>query len=352
MSGGKRNELIDFTKGLLILGVIWGHSIAALSYGCSSPVWILTFLRIYDMPFFMIIAGYLLNRSSKKRDTLDLLFSKVGGIFIPLILWEILIGVFGPLFESLKNIFSLWYLWSYLGCAFIMIIVNHLFSQYKLRIIVNVLVVLALHLMPFQPPFNMGYMYPYLCIGFFLPDIAVEKRVKKNTLDLILLHLFIVFTLCLCFWKSSYQVWNVDSSFILAEPGQIPIILFRFFIGVVGCICMWYFFKMLHDTIPAPIAGFFSKAGQNSMMIYIIQSIIVERLLSKGIQYMTASVGDNPLVSNMKLLGYFIAPATAILTIALSLLVIGGIRKIPYVGKALTGVRISTDIFRKKNRME
>lgn len=59
-----RNENVDFVKGLLIWGVIWGHTITALSAGkFDSPVWIHTFFRTYDLPLFMILSGYFFQQS-------------------------------------------------------------------------------------------------------------------------------------------------------------------------------------------------------------------------------------------------------------------------------------------------
>ena len=335
----KRNTLIDFTKGLLILGVIWGHTITSLMHGEGASVWILTFFRTYDMPFFMIIAGYLLNKSSKKRDTISLLISKVLSVFFPLLIWELIIGLSGPIFVSIKNIFSLWYLWSYLSCAFIMIAVNFVSINDKCAALTSFIITIVLHILPFEPPFNIGYMYPYICIGFYIPVIAQKANSKNNDKirQEIILCVFIVFVLLLCFWDNHYNVWSVGSSFVLAKGTQIITILFRFLIGLVGCFCMWFVFNMLHKSFPQFIVAFFEKAGQNSMMIYILQTIIVEMLLRKGVVYLSEQLGYNPFVINNRLLGYFLAPIIGIITIALSLLIINTIIRIPKVGNALTG---------------
>lgn len=47
-----RNEKFDFIKGLLILGVVWGHMITALKCDSDTSFWIHSFMRIYDMPMF------------------------------------------------------------------------------------------------------------------------------------------------------------------------------------------------------------------------------------------------------------------------------------------------------------
>ena len=54
----ERNAKWDFYRGLLIWGVVIGHTITALKSGDSSYVWLHTFLRMYDMPMFAFISGY------------------------------------------------------------------------------------------------------------------------------------------------------------------------------------------------------------------------------------------------------------------------------------------------------
>ena len=59
----KRNAKYDFYRGLLMLGVVWGHTITALRYGIGGSSGLLHFFRTYDMPMFAFISGYFLNKS-------------------------------------------------------------------------------------------------------------------------------------------------------------------------------------------------------------------------------------------------------------------------------------------------
>lgn len=63
-----RNEDIDFYKGILMWGVIYGHMIKGInvSFNFDSD-FLYAFIRIFDMPFFMILSGYFLNKSIKKK---------------------------------------------------------------------------------------------------------------------------------------------------------------------------------------------------------------------------------------------------------------------------------------------
>ena len=48
---GRRDTGIDFIKGMLIFGVVYGHLITALTVGSHCQVWLHTFMRTFDMPF-------------------------------------------------------------------------------------------------------------------------------------------------------------------------------------------------------------------------------------------------------------------------------------------------------------
>lgn len=88
-----RNLLVDFYKGVLMLGVVWGHTITALRNGEGASLYLLTFFRTYDMPFFMLLSGYFLFYSMKNNKWQIVMIDKIGTILIPLIVWEIFISV-------------------------------------------------------------------------------------------------------------------------------------------------------------------------------------------------------------------------------------------------------------------
>lgn len=82
-----RDSKIDFYKGMLMVGVIWGHTINAYhlsDYTC----WIHLFFRTYDMPFFMLLSGVFLAVSIQKYDLKKLLLNKLTTLFVPLAVWR------------------------------------------------------------------------------------------------------------------------------------------------------------------------------------------------------------------------------------------------------------------------
>lgn len=77
----------DFIKGVLILFVIWGHCCMYLSGNEYEKNIIITYVRLFQMPLFILISGYF----QKPVEGLKSLSSKIKTSFkcicVPLISW-------------------------------------------------------------------------------------------------------------------------------------------------------------------------------------------------------------------------------------------------------------------------
>ena len=167
-----KNEIIDYIKGLLMFGVLWGHSITALLDGTKDSSWIHMFIRTYDMPFLMLIAGYLYEISLRKG-TQAVLKSKFQKVIIPLLSWSAIIGMTGPISEFHKRFFSLWFVWSYISCVLIILILFVLFPNALLRVVSIVIVILLLHFLPVRPHFHTAFLFPFFVVGLFYPELFI-----------------------------------------------------------------------------------------------------------------------------------------------------------------------------------
>ena len=326
-----RNKVIDFYKGMLMSGVIWGHTITALRAGMGESVWLLTFFRTYDMPFFMLLSGFFLARSMEKRSWTHELVNKVRHLAIPVILWEILINIWGPVFESIRNLFSLWFLWSAIGCSFIMIILCGIIKRKRWQILISILLILAFHMTDLIP-FNLGYMFPFFVIGYYLKDLS--DFIKGRTRRILMICAMIGFIVLQCFWSGQYNVWNAGTSLLSGIENIEFIIFMRGMIGITGCITMKVVFDACYLYLSnknSVLIDFWVKVGQNTMPLYILQSVIIENLLGKFIMFLCTQIGYNPLVINMKLLGVIIAPCIALAAIVLELYIVKFIKKIPRI---------------------
>ncbi|MBU9735542.1 acyltransferase family protein [Diplocloster agilis] len=335
MVTGSRNKSIDFYKGMLMFGVIWGHTITALRAGMGESVWLLTFFRTYDMPFFMLLSGFFLARSMEKRKWTQEFIHKFRHLVIPVILWELLINIWGPLFDSVRNLFSLWFLWSAIGCSFIMIILCGIVKSKRWQIIISIFLIITFHMTDIIP-FNMGYMFPFFVIGYYTKDLS--RLIKGRTRSVLWIGAMVCFVILQCFWSGQFNVWNAGTSLFSGIDNIEFIILMRGLIGITGCITMKVVFDagyLYLDTKSKALTEFWVKVGQNTMPLYILQSVIIENFLGKFVSLLCMNIGSNPLVVNIKLLGIFLAPCVALVAIVLELYIIALIRRIPRISEWL-----------------
>jgi len=126
----QRINSIDFIKGILIVGVTYGHVVSALLAGDSNIPWLYSFVRSYDMPCFAFISGFLLAKSIEKNGFLQNVLNKVTQILIPAFIWELLI--YGILERQRPIRFGqIWYLYSIGICLLIIIVTDRLFGKKK-----------------------------------------------------------------------------------------------------------------------------------------------------------------------------------------------------------------------------
>ncbi len=343
----KRNEKIDFYKGILILGVIWGHMITALSGGADAQivVWIHRFFRTYDMPMFIFIAGFFLQKTLGKYNWWKYNISKAGHILLPVILWNaIFYFLKAVLVRSfsftvlLKSCTGLWFLWATFFCSVIVITIKGIFKKDIFCIPLLVVAALVFYLIS-TDTYNMAYMFPFFVFGFYFEKTKklVSHIVNWKTIQIIS---FFVFVLSLCFWSSKYNVWNAGSYILENTAFVLKSIAFRFIIGVSGCIAMKnimdILYKMDFDWLKNNIITF----GKNTLMLYIFQSFAVEYLLKAVMTKVSLVLGYNPLTAYPSLVGYFIAPVLTFVFIFVLLFIIKLLKQIPIINKFVFGNKL------------
>lgn len=294
-----RDSKFDFYKGFLMLGVIWGHTITALLCNEPNNNNIHSFFRIYDMPLFMLISGYFLSLSINKYDFKLLLLNKTTTILVPTILWSLITSKF-------TLISGYYFLWAVYLSSCICIIVYKTIHSKSLRFIIFSLLILILHLQPYSIH-NMPFLFPYFILGFY------GKLIFRNC------NLFIIFVFVLgfCFWNSSYSVWN-SGCYLLAGNNIGFIILFRTFMAILGIILAKRIMDLLYNTISIEYTWFYNlmiKTGKETLAIYILQAILIERILRKICLLLQYKLNFNVFNIDENILGYFYAPVISIITL-------------------------------------
>lgn len=348
-----RNDRMDYFKGILMLGVILGHAITALKGGESLSVDIHTFVRTYDMPFFMLISGLFLAKSVDRYVPWKNILNKISSIIVPLLLWntvfyicKIAISfVLGTATVSVRNYLlamagGSWFLWSATACSCMMIVICGVFKKTGFRLAASVAVSITLLFVPMDA-WNLAFMFPFYAIGFFA-EWALSKMSEKRIAFWQGLSVA-TFILLWCFWDGRYSVWNAGSYLLGGNMAQTAFaVIFRFAIGLTGCVAMSIVFDILFKS-EHPWMKWINKelisVGNNTLIIYLFQGFVIEYLLAKIVPMAAEKLAFNPFTFNAGLLGYILAPVIAFVCMIVLNRIIIAMKKLPLIGAYIFGFK-------------
>lgn len=353
-----RNEYADLLKGLLMFGVITTHAAGSLSaphdpHVHMGVVWYS--MLPWIMPLFMAISGFFFYRSVRKRNTKELLVSRILHLLIPTLSWIYI----GKLFSFVSHInkpladFSwwpcgYWFLWSLMACVVITMIIFQVgkYTNEKNEYIFAVFIGCMLCMIP-EKLWHVAAMFiffygGYLCCRFF----------KYNFLN-IWHYLFLLLFSIGCWIFSTYTgygcLWyHWDSgSYIFGPLGwktHVFYNVYRAVLGISGSVgfagvvySLWKKSSTIrnHKAVSAIIL-FFVKMGKLSLEMYLIQGFVVEMLALR----IVASLGfrfGNPLVANIYVFKWLLAPAGAVAFSLICLFICRCIQRFPILSKLLLG---------------
>ena len=104
-----RNLTADFLKAVMIFCVLYGHSVSMIN-GLRDVTWqdsvVNVFVTTFEMPLFILISGYYLFFSLKKKPHFKVLCQRIVSIAIPLIIWEGIPAVYKFIIKPMGDGFS------------------------------------------------------------------------------------------------------------------------------------------------------------------------------------------------------------------------------------------------------
>lgn len=344
-----RDNKFDFYKGILMLGVVWGHIITALKYGSSEPSWILSFFRTYDMPMFAFITGVFLRKSIQSHSTMENLCNKVGMILLPTLMWNIIFNLAIGRFEISFNEF--WFLWATFTSTIIIIIIERLWRKIVVIQFVFLGVMIFLTHLGVLDKWNVGFLL-FPCVFGYYYEI-IKNRIKKvvgEKLFYLKLFLIVSFVFMQCFWTTDYNVWNTGCNIMAFDiPVKTGLIIcYRGIMGIVGSIVMMMLFSVIYDILCRSnypqmqnVVNGLMQVGKNTLEIYILQTILVSAYGATVVKKITEIFAYNIFTYNICVLDFIIAPAIAILSLWFMLYIIKLMDKIPYIHMFLWGIKIN-----------
>lgn len=284
---------LDIVKLFAIVLVVYGHCIQQFdgNYLESS-----LFVAIYSfhMPLFMMLSGYVLNYN-KLLNYKGVLTKRFCQLILPSLFWITIIYVIENAIDVRHLPFSralwygLWFLKSLFACTLILVIpmrfIRNKYFSLTISLILSQMTVFIPHLWFLQ----LNVMLPSLMAGMFVKDIFVKS--KKQTVIITIVS-FIVFLFLLHSFDKDILYPNM---FLMLSDNWIDqyyIQLYKVIIGISGGISILGLFKILFESAEIKIIKRLSVLGRFTLEIYILQSLILEVLLSHYLEISPDNCGD------------------------------------------------------------
>ena len=287
--------------------VLWGHSIQHLTTAdcVENPVyrWIYSF----HMPLFMMVSGYFSGKSMR-LDFGRFLGKKLKQIALPGFVWPwvfALIGIvlLGESFHftcDLTQYMPYWFLWALLICN----LFAYIGHRIKFGLVITLLVSQAI---PFA---NVIYMYPAFLLG---QTIGEHNNWFVNHIKQILVISAVVYLISMLFWGADdwhlmFQTREMigTSGYMKAGAFYVGKTAYKILLNLSGSMMFFCLFIVLEKLWCNSVGKFLSYIGRYTLIVYILQSFILEKELPKIICFDTLSI---PLFS------YVVTPISAVLVL-------------------------------------
>ena len=317
----KRQAWIDFAKIFAIFLVLWGHCIQQFnpSYKESG-----TFIWIYSfhMPLFMILAGIFISED-KLRNGLDFISKRFKQLILPCFLWIIIAFLVSKMIGHHTNSFiqcmwyNLWFLKSLFACNLILTLSYILTRRFNVCIIISLITSQLTLAEPNLWHLQLQTMLPSVVVGMYLSKLFRQNDKSKTIL------LSVLTIICAVIFILSTRNWSIEDINPpldrLLGPDKFNIylrIVQRLLVGITGSIMIIGIIYLAFSIFEARHACMkeVSKYGMISMEVYILQTIILETILSHFIAIELNFVWTDVLIF----------PIVAIIVLALTIAVYKG----------------------------
>lgn len=330
----QRDNRYDFYKGILMLGVIFGHVLTALQNGEGSTYPIHVFVRTYDMPMFALISGYFLKFSCAKHSLLKNTLGKIGSILVPALLWSLLFNLIGG--RIAINLGHFWFLTAIFFCSIIVIVADYIGKRTS-GAVTAILLIIAIGVFhtTFMDSYKIGFLLVPCVFGYYMKDMKTLVSGARTKLC-IKIAVVSVFIISWCFWNTDYNVWNAGCD--ITKNGQIftniLVMSFRGLIGITGSLTMmWIWNDMYHHVSDSRVCEWICRFGKNTAELYILHSWIVSVAGARIVKTLAELLGTNIFYVNDRLLLCVFAPIITVVSTIVAYYVLLCIKKIPVVGK-------------------
>ena len=273
--GKDRIAYLDFVKFIAILLVCIGHCYV-MTPNLDSIV--RPIIYSFHMPLFMLVCGYFSIRSLE-ISIRSLLEKKSRQLLLPVISCTIMtICLFGGGI-CMEIVGCVWFLKNLFICYLIARIVKYIKIPVEITFPLSWVILLII---PFGGTLMINFLYFYFCVGYLIHKHFDNLQTYKVPLFSISLVFFIV-AHCLN-WTNSPE--KVDINLLMFSPIKFVVQVFVGFSGsivIIGICELIYKFLGKRKRIEKVLL-YFSTIGRYTLGIYVVQTFIIERLITAYIK--------------------------------------------------------------------
>ncbi|MBQ9362595.1 MAG: acyltransferase [Bacteroidaceae bacterium] len=259
--------------------VLWGHCLQDFVSTPSIDNSLWRHMYSFKMALFMMVSGYF-SLSSMKLSFPELIKKKATNLLFPSLVWAILLFIGMLCFGKTLTVSYLFYsyLW-YLKCSFICYVLSYItvnfgnLTEKNRHLLVAIAVIATVALTFVTNRFRLQELYPCFLIGLYIrynPDF-LKKLARRFYLPLI------VFLVMLLFYD--HVTYLNDFSKGIKLP-------FKIIIGIAGALTFIGLINLLLEKPSnSPVIKTLCDFGKYTLGIYILQSIILEKILGNLINF-------------------------------------------------------------------
>lgn len=289
----KRNDFLDYVKGLLILLVTIGHSIQFAVYQELEGFWedpVFKAIYVFHMPLFMGISGYLACPGIQKLKFGEFALGKMKSYLVPVFAWATTYTLAKCFIEGwpqpaelgaglLKEFVGirLWFIWALFCCLILTALIRSVGRWFWVIYVASTPAVLLLP--EVGDLILLKFMYPYFQAGYAFAVFGVAGIIRHRAW--VLAVAAVVSVLGYSLWTIETYIYN--SGMGLSE-GNLMNLVVRFVTGFSASVLVVFLFKLLYGASAERLRVWVTAIGKDSIFIYIIQIYvfaIFTRVVSK-----------------------------------------------------------------------
>lgn len=291
----KRDHQIDNIKGILILLVVFGHSLELLRLKSMFANFLYNFIYTFHMPVFIFISGYLAKNVEKGRNSAFrqlfipfILFNSIWNLIQILFTQNVTIPITSPtIFSFLNPGWALWFILALFIYRLLLPDLKKLKHIFWVTLTIGILSRLFSEFNIFLSLSRILVFSPYFIGGYLLSSKQLDDLRDSNIIySLLIFLLTTIFTYIFVFHTNfpTEFLW-ADRAFVHFEVKIIPSIFTGMILYLIG-----FSFLLIMLKIAPYTNNRLTKIGRNSLPVYILHTYIIG-----GVSYKLLFINNNSL---------------------------------------------------------